>query len=99
MEKLGAGNARQLADALGMTDIDRERRVSRWISGESTPRFVYTMTMLSKAGLLTPEADRAWRGADAPDPLRAAAEAAEQSRRDVARVGRAAQARQKRGTG
>lgn len=99
MQKLDAENARQLADALGMTDIDRERRVQRWLVGESTPRFVYTMMMLSRAGLLTPEADRAWRSKEVPDPLRAAGEAAEKARRDVARVGRAAQAQRKKGTG
>jgi hypothetical protein len=101
MEKLGATNARQLADALGMTDIDRERRVARWVSGESTPRFVYTMEMLSKAGLLTAEAERVWLGQDqnAPRAARVAAEHERQVSEQAARLGRAGQSRRKRETG
>lgn len=76
MDRLNVHNARQLADALGMDDIDRERRVRRWINGESSPSFAYAMLMLSRAGLLADAAERAW----ASPPRSAAEEAAAAAR-------------------
>ena len=52
MRRTRAENARQLADALGMTDIDRARRVRRWLTGENQPSFRYTILLLEAAGLL-----------------------------------------------
>ena len=58
MEATGAENARQLAQAIGFTGIDDDRRVRRWITGENTPDFAGTMALLSAAGLLRPRAER-----------------------------------------
>lgn len=91
MKGLKVTKARELADALGMDDIDRERRVRRWVSGENAPSFDYTMLMLSKAKLLTPAAERAWLEAP-PDPaseLRAAGEAARDASAKAKKLGRA----------
>lgn len=74
--------------------------VRRWIRGAHGPSFDYTMEMLSAAGLLTPEADRAWKGVEA-DPAaeaRAAGELAEQASVSAGRAARIAQSREKRET-
>jgi hypothetical protein len=78
MRKLGfegKGARGKLAEAIGMPPYgDNNGMVRKWLRGEHAPRAEYMVEMLSQAGLLTPEADRAWRG-ERRDP-RAAAEAA-----------------------
>lgn len=103
MAKLGVegrGGPARLAREIGMPPYgDNNGTIRKWLRGDHAPRAEYLLEMLSRAGLLTAEADRAWRGAEAGSPAARAAAEAERARRDVAEVGRAAQARRKRGTG
>lgn len=77
MERLEASGPTELVVKLGLTtDVpNAPRMAANWIAGANAPRFDYTMTMPSKAGLLTPEADQAWKGVQV-DPAEAAARAA-----------------------
>jgi hypothetical protein len=102
MNKLGVTGAADLAKELEMPPYSEGAvsLVRRWIRGEHGPSFDYTMSMLSKAGLLTPEADRAWKGL-APDAAGAARAAAAAAREAEAKLedqrGRAKQPRRKTG--
>jgi len=64
MNRLEASGPTELVVKLGITaEVPNAPRLAmNWINGINGPRFDYTMTMLSKAGLLTEEAERAWRG-------------------------------------
>lgn len=93
----------QLAKIIGMPPYS-EGSVSlirRWIRGDHGPSFDYTMTLLSKAGLLTAEAERAWSGTAKPaaEAARAAAESAAEAEDQAARAGRAGRPRRGRQTG
>jgi hypothetical protein len=98
MERLDASGPTELVSKLGLTtDVPNAPRLAmNWIDGTNAPRFDYTMTMLSKAGLLTPEADRAWRG-EGRAPRAAAQAAAEEAA--AAEAGLGGRPRRKRGTG
>jgi hypothetical protein len=102
MEKLGASSAAALAKELEMPPYSEGSvsLVRRWIRGEHGPSFDYTMLMLSKAGLLTAEAERAWLGLEA-DPKAEARAAAEKAREAEAKLGEqpGRGARARRGTG
>lgn len=54
MEQIGVRSPRELARALGLTGDD-ERKVPRWVNGESAPDFYNTLSLLSRAGLLRRE--------------------------------------------
>jgi hypothetical protein len=97
MERLDASGPTELVTRLGLTaEVPNAPRLAmNWINGTNAPRFDYTMTMLSEAGLLTPEADRAWRG-EGRDPRAAAATAAEAAA--AARAALKEHPRRKRGT-
>lgn len=43
-------------------DLYKAARVKNWVNGNNAPKFTDTMTLLSEAGLLQPEAEAAWRG-------------------------------------
>lgn len=75
MKRLGYGNYIELAVHLKIVprralnratqtvpDRDKSRKVDNWIKGNNSPRFHPTMTLLSEAGLLQPEAEAAWKG-------------------------------------
>lgn len=83
MTRLGLERAADLAKALEMPPYSEGSisLIRRWIRGEHGPSFEYTMAMLSKAGLLTPEADAAWRGVrlSAKEEAEAAAAAAREA--------------------
>jgi hypothetical protein len=86
MERLSLNSPAELAKALEMPPYSSGaiNQVRRWIRGDHGPNFDYTMTMLSKAGLLSEEADRAWKGLpalDAAGAARAAREEAEAAER------------------
>lgn len=100
MARLGATNARQLADALGMDDIDRESRARRWVNGKNAPSFDYTMLMLSTAGLLNAAGERVWEASQAADPLASVEAATLAARSAEESAGQAAlTARTRRGAG
>jgi hypothetical protein len=64
MDRLGTPSSGALAVRLRRT-VDHahgEKTVRNWVKGEHGPECSSLMTMLSLAGLLTPEADAAWRG-------------------------------------
>lgn len=64
-ERLRAQGDTDLAGKLGITgDPARPnvvRTVSNWTRGKNAPQFTDLMNVLSRAGLLTEEADAAWR--------------------------------------
>jgi hypothetical protein len=66
MERLGATTAVELAYKLGLArseyDRDRARKVIDWEAGKYGPTFDHLMPMLSRAGLLTEPALRAYWG-------------------------------------
>lgn len=66
MERLGADDAMDLAVELGYArakyDRDKGRKVIDWADGKYGPTFDHLMPMLSRAGLLTEEAVRAYWG-------------------------------------
>lgn len=101
MERLeieGRGAPSKLARLIGMDPYgENAGTIRKWLRGDHAPRAEYLLALLSGADMLTPEADRAWRG-EAPDAARAA-RAAAAAAPSVARLGRAAQARRERGTG
>jgi hypothetical protein len=101
MKKLGLTRANELARVLELPPYSEGSvgNVRKWIRGEHGPSFDTTMLMLSKAGLLTDEADRAWKGLD---PLTAgeakAAGAASAAEAERLRSEREAPSRRKRQT-
>lgn len=105
MERLdleGPGGPGKLARAIGMPPYS-EGSVSlirRWMRGAHQPSAEYMVEMLSKAGLLTPEADRAWRGeTDPAAELRAAAEAAQSAEEAAGRAAPEARPRREKRPG
>jgi hypothetical protein len=78
----GRGGAGKLARLIGMPPYSEGSigLVHRWLKGVNAPRAEYMLEMLSQAGLLTPEADRAWRG-EPLDPRAAARAVAEAAAR------------------
>lgn len=86
MQRLGLSTAGDLARALDMPPYSESSMglIRKWLRGDHGPRFETTMTLLSKAGLLTEEADRAWKGLpplSAEEEARAAAAEARRARR------------------
>jgi len=74
LELEGRGSPSKLARAIGMDPYgENAGTIRKWLAGAHAPRAEYLLEMLSAAGLLTPEADRAWRG-DAARAARAAGE-------------------------
>ncbi len=67
MDRLGCDTPMELAHQLGIArtnfDRDRGRPVIDWAAGKYGPKFEHTMLLLSRAGLLTEEAVRAYWGA------------------------------------
>lgn len=101
MQRLDASGPTDLVVKLGITGEvpNAPRLAANWIAGVNAPRFDYTMLMLSKAGLLTPEADRAWTGrAPAEGDARAAAAGFEEAEA-AARAAREEHLRREQGTG
>lgn len=107
LKKLGlegrAGAPADLAKIIGMPPYSEGSisLVRRWIRGAHGPSFDYTMAMLSAAGLLAPEADRAWKGIES-DPMQAArdaAVAAAEAEEGSERAARSVRRRPKRATG
>lgn len=101
MEKLGASGQTELAVKLGLVEQgvpNAPRLAANWISGVNAPRFDYTMLMLSKAGLLSVEAELAWRG-ESPDPTAEARAAGAAAREATARTKKLARAEPPRRAG
>lgn len=70
MERLDCETAGDLVRALGIS-ADRPYVAStagKWLSGQSGPGFDDLMLMLSRARLLSADADAAWRGIERPVP-------------------------------
>lgn len=59
MEELGAKNATELADKLGYTGRNEDRKVRNWVEGMSSPNFDGTVRLLRALGLLNEPADGA----------------------------------------
>lgn len=89
MTRLGATDHMAFAVRLGIVperaldparrrehDRNKARKVSNWLRGINEPLFDDTMRMLSRAGLLQPEAEAAYRGIS----VLAAAEAVNEAR-------------------
>lgn len=60
-ERLGLRTAGELAAAAGLPAHADHSNVRKWQRGEGGISFEYLMNMLSKAGLLQPEAQAAWQ--------------------------------------
>ena len=63
MRRLGAENAPQLADRLGMTKRNQERTVGRWLEGRNEPSWPYAIKLLAAVDLLRPDAEKRLREA------------------------------------
>lgn len=65
MTTLGATNAPQLADKLGMTKRNQEKTVSRWIVGHSKPNYGHTLKLLAVVELFRDDAEEYLQAAQA----------------------------------
>lgn len=103
MRRLDATGPTDLVVKLGISKEvpNAPRLAANWIAGTNGPRFDYAMTMLSEAGLLTADAEQAWRGIDV-DPAaeaQAGADASREAEERGARAARIAPRRRRRETG
>jgi len=59
MEALGVATVQQLVNLLareGLLDATELRKIQKWNSGATSPRFASALLLLRRAGLLTPDA-------------------------------------------
>lgn len=72
MAELGVRTPRELARALGVDQRDEERKINRWVSGDSAPDFSGTMFLLRATGRLkqtgSPALEVTDAASSAPDP-------------------------------